>query len=858
MARLTPMMEQYMKIKEAHPHCLVFFRLGDFYELFFEDALIASRELDLTLTGRDCGMEERAPMCGVPHHAVDGYIARLIEKGHKVAICEQLEDPKTTKTIVKRDVVRIITPGTILDQRVLDVGKNNYIAALCTEAGQIGIAAADVTTGEFYAWSIPKNSAKLLDELARFSPAEIVAPEGFLEETSIRSLTRRDKLAFEKETARKALLTHFKVHNLEGFGIEGDGAAVCAAGGLLGYLRDTQKNALSHMTAVKLYKNSEHLAIDASSRRNLELTESLRERKKNGSLLWVLDKTKTAMGARALYRWLMEPLTSAKQIETRLDAVGELKSNLFLRDELRAALGDVADVERLMGRIIYGTAVGKDLLALKRSAGALPRIKELLKTCRSNFLGYFHEEMDTLPDIYELIEGSIAEDPPPAITAGGFIRAGYNKELDALRDAKENGARLILDLETRERAETGIKNLKVKFNKVFGYNIEVTNSNLRMVPGRFTRLQTLSNCERYQTAELKEIESRILSAEERIAALELNLWKEITAQIIAEVQRIQQAGSALAVIDALQSLGEAAERNNYVRPAINTTGLIEIRDGRHPVVERMLEGAFIPNDTVINMETDRLITLTGPNMAGKSTYMRQIALIVLMAQAGSFVPARLADIGVCDKLFTRVGASDDLASGQSTFMVEMAEVSNILNNATSNSLIILDEIGRGTSTYDGMAIAWSTLEYIASSLGARTLFATHYHEMTELENKIPGVVNYRVEVKESGENILFLHKIARGGADRSYGIHVARLAGLPGTVINRALEIMKALTLNAAMQDMRRAEESETGDSTDNGGDNIVHYGKNRRKGESGNRITVQQDKDEAHQLSLRDVFRDL
>ncbi|MCL2704379.1 MAG: DNA mismatch repair protein MutS [Defluviitaleaceae bacterium] len=848
------MMEQFMRIKNEHPYCLVFFRLGDFYELFFDDALIASRELDLVLTGRDCGMEERAPMCGVPHHAADGYVARLIEKGYKVAICEQLEDPKTAKTIVKRDVVRVVTPGTILDQNILDGAKNNYVAAVCGDGKRIGIAAADISTGEFYTYSIAKDANKLLDELTRFTPAEVVSPEGFMPGgIGAFRLTERNGYTFEIKSARDILLDHFKVHNLEGFGVEGDSDAIRAAGGLLSYLRETQKISLSHITSVKLYNSGEYLAIDAASRRNLELTESLRDRKKAGSLLWVLDKTKSAMGARALRRWLTEPLTSAGKIETRLDAVEELKRNGFMRDSLREALGNAADIERVMGRVTYGLANARDLLALKRTAAVLPEVKKLLEPCVSAFLSYFRAETDTLPDIHDLIHNSIADDPPSQLNAGGFIRGGYNAELDDFRHAKNMGASLILELEAKERAGTGIKTLKIKYNKVFGYNIEITNSYLHMAPERYKRIQTLSGCERYATAELKEIEERILTADERIASLELELWRDITARISAEVTRIQHAGNALAVIDALQSLAETAERNKYVRPKINTAGIIDIIDGRHPVIERMLDGAFIPNDTRINMETDRLLTLTGPNMAGKSTYMRQVALILVMAQTGSFVPAVSADIGVADKLFTRVGASDDLATGQSTFMVEMAEVSNILNNATKHSLIILDEIGRGTSTYDGMSIAWATLEYIADEkgVGARTLFATHYHEMTELEGKIPGVVNYNVLVRESGENILFLHKIAKGGADRSYGIHVARLAGLPKAVIDRAMEIMEKLNKNDA------ANRPDTGEPEKSAG-NPVHYGTNRRRGQSGNRVTIQQAEDGTHQLSIRDVFKDL
>ena len=845
MSQLTPMMEQYMRVKDEHPYCLVFFRLGDFYEMFFDDALVASRELELTLTARDCGLAERAPMCGVPHHAADGYIARLIEKGYKVAICEQLEDARAVKGLVKRGVVRVVTPGTVLDERLLDEGRNNYISAVCEETGRIGIATADVSTGEFYAYSVDKSEIR--DELARINPAEIVAPDKWGMEDLLTG--DRPEYTFEASGARMVLSEHFGVCNLADLGIGGDDAAVRAAGGLLFYLRDTQKNALSHLTALKHYKRGEHLAIDAASRRNLELNLSLRERKKVGSLLWVLDKTKTAMGARMLNRWLMEPLSDARQINVRLDAVEELRHGAYSRDALRAALGEVFDIERLIGRIVYKTAAPKDLLALRRSLAAAPHIKGLLESFNSSYLTYFYTEMDVCPDICDLLSRAVADEVGANLGTGGYIRQGYSPELDALRHDKDNGAGLILEMEAAEKAKTGIKNLKITFNKVFGYTIEVTKSNLHMVPDSFNRIQTLANSERYSTPALKALEGRILAADEGIAALELRLWQDITAQISAQLGRIQALASALAVIDVLQSLAEVAERNNYVRPTLNTRGRVDISDGRHPVVERMIDAPFIPNDTYMDEKTARLLTITGPNMAGKSTFMRQVALIVIMAQMGGFVPARMADIGLCDKLFTRIGASDDLSSGQSTFMVEMAELSNILNNATQKSLLILDEIGRGTSTYDGMAIAWATLEHI-ERLGALTLFATHYHEMTELEGKVAGVVNYHAQVKESGENILFMHKIIKGGADRSYGIHVARLAGLPESLISRATEIMNALTAkDLAPEDPEDPEYPADATKSD-----VVHYGTARRKALPGNRITLEN----VQQLTLRDVFKEL
>jgi len=798
-------------------------------------------------------------MCGVPHHAADGYIAKLVAKGYKVAICDQLEPPGLHKGPVKRDVVRVVTPGTVIDPNVLDQSSNNYICALSSSDKKVGIACADVTTGEFYTYSVDRDTVKIQDEICRIAPAEIVVREDFADyaEDNAGRLTFRDSRFFEYKAARASLIEHFRTHSLDGFGLEDDKAAICAAGGLLAYLKDTQKNALQIIYAVKSYAHSEYLAIDSSSRRNLELTESLKDKKKTHSLLWVLDKTKTAMGSRTLRRWICEPLTSIPKIITRQDSVDELFKDAFTRASLRETLSKMQDIERLTGRISHNTATARDLLSLKSTAEVLPLIKSALAACRTSFLAYIREETDMLDDIHALIDAAIDDDAPALLSMGGFVKDGYNAELDSYVAAKTGGAQLVLAMETKERELTGIKNLKIKFNKVFGYVIELTNTQKDMAPTRYKRIQTLSNCERYSTPELKEIEERIFSAEERISTLEMEIWKSITGQISAQISRILQVGNTIAALDVLLCLAEVADQNKYTRPVLSGAGVLNIVDGRHPVIERIAadsgKGRFIPNDLLMNTTSDRLLTITGPNMAGKSTYMRQAALIILMAQMGGFVPARSAEIGVCDKIFTRVGASDDLATGQSTFMVEMAEVANIVHNATKNSFIILDEIGRGTSTYDGMAIAWATLEYIANSknLGARTLFSTHYHEMTELEGKIDGVVNYNIAVKESGEDILFLHKVIRGGANKSYGIHVARLAGLPPKIIDRALEIIQTLT-SATVTPVDPALPTSAPPD-----DNVVVYNTNPKKQKNTGRITLRQHEDGVHQLSITDVLRE-
>ena len=760
MAKITPMMQQYFEIKEQYKHCLLFFRLGDFYEMFFEDAVIASKELEITLTGKDWGQEERAPMCGVPFHSADGYIARLVERGYKVAICEQVEDPKTAKGLVKRDVVRVITPGTVVDNTVLDETKNNYILSVFSSANGYGIAVCDVTTGEFQTTEFRsvQAAAKILDETARFSPAELVCNSEFLSTPLAKEIEERFHL----------------------------------------YLNETQKNDLSHISALKYYTTGDFMLLDVSSRRNLELTETMREKNKKGSLLSVLDKTQTAMGARLLRKWVEQPLLSKEEINQRLDGVEELFQDLFLREEIKEILHSMYDFERIMSRVVYQNANARDLAALKNSVENLPLLKKILSRCKSPYLSTLHDRLDTLENIHALIAQSIVEDPPFSVREGGMIREGFNEELDTYTKAKENGTTWIHQLEEEEREMTGIKNLKVRYNKVFGYYIEVTKSNLELVPEGYIRKQTLANAERFITPELKELEELILGAEDKITTLEYDMFCEIRNAVAAEVERIQYCAYIVSVIDCLQSLAEVAQNRSYVKPLVDDGDVIEIKGGRHPVVEKMMDGQFIPNDTYLDREDTRLAIITGPNMAGKSTYMRQTALIVLMAQIGSFVPAEQAHIGIVDRIFTRVGASDDLSAGQSTFMVEMTEVANILHNATNKSLLILDEIGRGTSTFDGLSIAWAVLEYIADTkqIGAKTLFATHYHELSELEGKLSGVKNYCIAVQEQGEDIIFLRKIQRGGADHSYGVQVARLAGLPNKVIRRSGQILKQL--NAA------------------------------------------------------------
>ena len=801
---LSPMMVHYCQTKCAYKDSILFYRLGDFYEMFLEDAKTVSRELELTLTGKDCGLSERAPMCGIPYHAAETYINRLIDKGYKVAICEQVEDPKTAKGIVKREVTRVVTPGTNLNMQELDEGKNNYLMAIVCVGDHFGVSTADITTGDCYVTEIDEER-KLWDEINKFLPAEIICNDAFLvsgvDVDDLRNRLHISVFALESwyfgdDLCKQTLLEHFKISSLEGLGLADYDSGVIAAGSLFRYLLDTQKNTMEHMNKIIPYTTDRYMVIDSSSRRNLELVETLREKQKRGSLLWVLDKTKTAMGARMLRSFVEQPLIDADAINERLDAVTELNMQAMLREEIREYLNPVYDLERLVSRISYRSANPRDLLAFKMSLEMIPHIKNLLANFTSPLLVRINEQMDGLEDLYTLLEASITEDPPLAVKEGGIIREGYNEQVDTYRNSKTQGKSWLAQLEAEEKEKTGIRNLKIKYNKVFGYYLEVTNSFKDLVPEYYTRKQTLTNAERYITPKLKELEDMILGAEDKLFALEYDLFCQVREELAAQIPRIQETAKAIAQLDVYASLSVVAQRNNYVRPTVNTKGVIDIKNGRHPVVEKMINNdMFIANDTYLDNGSKRVSVITGPNMAGKSTYMRQTALIVLMAQIGSFVPAEKAKIGVVDRIFTRVGASDDLASGQSTFMVEMTEVANILRNATAKSLLILDEIGRGTSTFDGLSIAWAVIEHISNTklLGAKTLFATHYHELTELEGKIPGVNNYCIAVKERGDDIVFLRKIVKGGADKSYGIQVAKLAGVPDSVLDRAKELVDEL-----------------------------------------------------------------
>ncbi len=820
MAGLSPMMSQYMETKKTYPDCILFYRLGDFYEMFFDDALTASKELEITLTGKECGLPERAPMCGVPYHAVDSYLTRLVSRGYKVAVCEQVEDPRLAKGLVKREVVRIVTPGTNLDTCALDESKNNYIMSIVYVDSRYGISAADVTTGDYFVTEVD-SERKLLDEISKYMPSEVICNEAFLVSgLDLEELRHRlgmaiyplDAWYFDDQMACQTLTDHFHVASTDGLGLEDYDCGVIAAGSLLKYLQELQKTSLEHMTKLEPYSTSRYMVIDSSTRRNLELVETLREKQKRGTLLWVLDKTKTAMGARMLRSYVEQPLIDRMQIEQRLDAVAELKKNMICREELREYLNPVYDLERLISRVVYQTANPRDLIALKTSLKMLPPIRAMMEDFSSELLIRMREELDPLEDIWQLIEASIEEDPPISVREGGMIRSGFDEQVDRLRSARTEGKSWLARIEEEEREKTGIKNLRIKFNKVFGYYLEVTNSYRDMVPDYYIRKQTLTNAERYITPDLKELEETILGAEDKLVALEYDLFCRIRSQIASQVERIQKTAKAIANIDVFASLALVAEHNGYVRPKINEKGVLKIKNGRHPVVEKMMDNdMFIANDTYLDNKNNRISIITGPNMAGKSTYMRQNALIVLMAQVGSFVPAESANVGIVDRIFTRVGASDDLASGQSTFMVEMNEVANILRNATGSSLLILDEIGRGTSTIDGLSIAWAVVEYISNPkiLGAKTLFATHYHELTELEGKLDNVHNYCIAVKEKGDDIVFLRKIVPGGADRSYGIQVAKLAGVPDEVIGRAKAICEELE-NANMSNIARNLDVQT------------------------------------------------
>ena len=809
MTEYSPMMQKYIETKEQYKDCILFYRLGDFYEMFFEDAITVSRELELTLTGKDCGHEERAPMCGVPHHAADTYIAKLIAKGHKVAICEQLEDPKETKGIVKRGVIRVVTPGTLVDSHMLEERKNNYIMSIFKSGIYFGISVCDISTGEFYSAEIKDNNnfPMLLDEIARYTPSELVVNSMMADCTDeMQKIQERFENIYITKFHNKFFTSELNNLNLRFNIIDSDGKkvenieekglAISSINALVEYIEETQKTNLDHINKITIYKLSRYMALDINARRNLEITEKMRDKSKKGTLLWVLDKTSTSMGGRLLRRWLNDPLIDVKEINKRLEAVKELKDNIMLRGDIIESLKKVYDIERLSGKMAYGNATARDMVTLKNSLLKLPEVKKSLEQCNSKLLKELYENLDELQDIYKLIDISIVDDPPMTVKEGGIIKLGYDEEIDKLKTAQTEGKNWLIQLEADEKEKTGIKNLKIGFNKVFGYFLEVTKSNLNQVPERYIRKQTLTNAERYITEELKNLENQILGAEEKVVVLEYNAFTKIREEISKNIVRLQKTSEIVSTLDVLTSFATVAEDMNYCMPNVNSLGKIEIKNGRHPVIEKILGvGTFVENNTYLDKEENRLSIITGPNMAGKSTYMRQVALITLMAQVGSFVPAESATIGVVDKIFTRVGASDDLSMGQSTFMVEMMEVATILKEATSNSLVILDEIGRGTSTYDGLSIAWAVAEYIADKekCGAKTLFATHYHELTELENKLEGIKNYNIAVKEKGEDIIFLRKIVEGGTDESYGIHVARLAGVPKAVTKKADEILRSL-----------------------------------------------------------------
>lgn len=805
MAEYSPMMQHYLKTKEEYKDCILFYRLGDFYEMFFDDALVVSKELELTLTGKDCGQAERAPMCGIPFHAAETYLNRLVANGHKVAICEQVEDPKQAKGIVKREVIRIVTPGTNLNTQALDETKNNYLMSIVYLGEKIGVSIADFSTGDYFVTELSSGS-ELIDEINKFVPSEIITNEYFsmsgIDLTAVNdklgiTMSTLDSWYFDEDTCIKKLLTHFKVGVLDGLGLKDYTAGTIAAGALLLYLYEMQKGSVDHITSIVPYTTGKYMLIDSSSRRNLELVETMREKQKKGSLLWVLDKTKTAMGARALRSMIEQPLINKEDILKRQAGIEECNNRAIDREEIREYLNPVYDLERIMTKISCKSANPRDLIAFRNSLEMLPHIKKLIGTMESDLFAECFANLDDLADIYSLISSAIVEEPPITIREAGIIKEGFSKEADELRRAKTEGKEWLAQLEAREKEATGIKNLKVKYNKVFGYYLEVTNSFKNLVPADWVRKQTLTNAERYTTDELKKLEDVILGAEDKLCSLEYDLFNEVRDSIAAEVRRIKSTARAIAEIDVYTALSVVAQQYNYVKPAINEKGIIDIKNGRHPVVEKMIRNdMFVANNTYLDNAKNRISIITGPNMAGKSTYMRQTALIILMAQIGSFVPAQEANIGIVDRIFTRVGASDDLASGQSTFMVEMTEVANILRNATPKSLLILDEIGRGTSTFDGLSIAWAVVEYIANTklLGAKTLFATHYHELTELEGTLDGVNNYCIAVKENGDDIVFLRKIIKGGADKSYGIQVAKLAGVPDTVIERAKELVADLS----------------------------------------------------------------
>ena len=808
MGELTPMMKHYLDTKKEYSDCIIFYRLGDFYEMFYDDAKLVSKELEIALTAKSCGLEEKAPMCGVPYHSAESYLTKLVKKGYKVAICEQVEDPKEAKGMVKREVVRIVTPGTNIDSNALDETRNNYIISIVNLDNQFGLSACDVTTGDFFVTEINEKRS-LIDEINKFSPSELICNEAFLLckdeienikynfNTSVSSLSNH---YFEEHTSEEVIKEHFDVENIGALGLNDFEVGSVSAGGLLSYLIETQKSSLKQLNSIKTYVCGNFMLLDAATRRNLELCETLRDKEKKGSLLWVLDKTKTAMGARTLRQMVEQPLINARDINNRLDVIEELSKDIINREEIREYLSAVYDLERLITRVSYETANPRDLIALKETIGVIPHIKSLISDYKSELFTKMNKEIDELKDIYKLIDDTIDEDEPPiSIKDGGVIKSGYNKDVDKFRVAKKEGKMWIASLQEKEREKTGIKTLKIKNNNVFGYYIDVTNSYLDMVPDYYIRKQTLTNSERFFTTELKDMENTIINSQDKLVSLEQEIYKNVISTINDNIVRIQNSAKILAFIDVFTALSFVSEKNHYVRPNLNSKGIIEIKAGRHPVVEKMMDDkSFVDNDTYLDLKNNRVAIITGPNMAGKSTYMRQVALITLMSQIGCFVPASFANISIVDRIFTRVGASDDLASGQSTFMVEMNEVANILRNATSSSLLILDEIGRGTSTFDGLSIAWAVVEHIANPklIGAKTLFATHYHELTELEGKLNGVNNYCIAVKENGDDIVFIRKIVPGGADKSYGIQVAKLAGVPDSVIERAKEIINELIDN--------------------------------------------------------------
>ena len=802
-AKLSPMMEQYVATKEKYKDCILFYHLGDFYEMFFDDAILASKELEITLTGKDCGMEERAPMCGIPFHAADTYINQLVKKGYKVAIGEQVEDPKLAKGLVKREVIRIVTPGTNLSSESLEESKNNYLMCISYVGKNYGISVTDLSTGVFKTCQI-QQAEKVVDEINKFQPSEVLYQAGVEQVEEIHAVCERLQVShteapdyyFNLETDEETLKRQFHINSIEGLGLKDSPACVASCGALMQYLHETQMSSLSHINHIETYSVDSFMILDSATRRNLELTETLRDKQKRGSLLWVLDKTKTAMGARKLREFVEQPLLYKDAIEKRLDVIEAINKELIVREELREYLNTIYDLERLLTRIALKTANPRDLLAFKTSIQYLPDIYNLLRELPCERINEIYEDYDSLEDLYDLLEQAIVEEPPVSIKEGGIFKQGYRDEIDELRLAKTECKTWLADLESKEREKTGIKGLKIKYNKVFDYYFEVTNSFKSLVPDYFIRKQTLVNAERFTTDELNTLSGKILGAEDKLYALEYDCYVELREKLAAALVRVQKMAGYIAELDALCSLAYVADKNNYVRPSLNTDGVIDIKGGRHPVVEKMLANdSFVENDTYLNNAESRISIITGPNMAGKSTYMRQTALITLMAQIGSFVPAESANIGLCDRIFTRVGASDDLASGQSTFMIEMNEVANILRNATKDSLLILDEIGRGTSTFDGLSIAWAVVEYIADPniLGAKTLFATHYHELTELEGKLSSVNNFCIAVQEEGDDIVFLRKIIKGGADQSYGIQVARLAGVPEPVLKRAREICNEL-----------------------------------------------------------------